>query len=202
MKKYIITLSREFGCNAREICRNVAGRLAIRLYDRDLVSMTAERAGLTNEVFHDSDAIIDKNGKNLFHTFGYGSTTPFCSEQAVKIQAEVIRELADRRESAIFFGRCSDYVLRAYPNRLNVFLYAPKEYRIAHMSQAYGISEKSAAKLIKRIDRQHHNYYKYVTGVNRGDRHSRHLMIDVSEFGNDGTVDLICYAVSQKFLRA
>ena len=53
--------------------------------------------------------------------------------------------------------------------------------------------------MVKKIDRQRHNYYKYVTGRNRGDREGKHLMIVVSYYGIDGTVELVCKAVKQKF---
>ena len=47
MKKFIITISREFGCNAREVARKAAAELGVEFYDKDLVDMAAERAGLT-----------------------------------------------------------------------------------------------------------------------------------------------------------
>ena len=78
-------------------------------------------------------------------------------------------------------------------------MYAPIEERIKHISRDYELDMKSAEKMVKKIDRQRHNYYKYVTGRNRGDREGKHLMIDVSYYGIDGTVELVCKAVKQKF---
>ena len=37
MKKFIITISREFGCNAREVARKAAAELGVEFYDKDLV---------------------------------------------------------------------------------------------------------------------------------------------------------------------
>ena len=34
MKKFNITISREFGCNSREITRMLASRLGVEMYDR------------------------------------------------------------------------------------------------------------------------------------------------------------------------
>ena len=36
MKKFIITISREFGCNAREVARKAAAELGVEFYDKDL----------------------------------------------------------------------------------------------------------------------------------------------------------------------
>ena len=199
MKKFLLTISREFGCNAREISRQIASRLNMELHDRDLITKAAERAGINRDEFADSDGLLDKNVKNVFKQFSFGSSTSFFSERAVMAQAETIKELAENDGPQLFFGRCADYFLRSYPNRLNIFLYAPKEYRIAHMAEAYGLKESEAARIIKRIDREKHNYYKYVTGLNRGSRDTKQLMIDVSEFGTEGAVDMVCYAVHQRF---
>lgn len=54
---------------------------------------------------------------------------------------------------------------------------------------------KNAEKMIKRIDKQRHNYYKYITGKNRGDREGKLLMFDVSAYGIEKSVDLLCEAI-------
>lgn len=199
MKKFVITISREFGCNAREISRRVAAELGIELHDRDLITQAAQKAGINRDDLDDMDSILDKNTKNVFAKFGFGASTPFYSDKAVVAQAETIKELAEKPGSQLFFGRCADYFLRSYPNRLNVFLYAPKDFRIDHMAKSYNLERRAAEKVIKRIDREKHNYYKYVTGKNRGSRDTKHLMIDVSEFGTDGAVDMICHAAELMF---
>ena len=61
MKKFIITISREFGCNAREVARKAAAELGVEFYDKDLVDMAAERAGISRDSFLDSEEMLDKN---------------------------------------------------------------------------------------------------------------------------------------------
>ncbi|MDO5388422.1 MAG: cytidylate kinase-like family protein [Clostridia bacterium] len=199
MKKFILTISREFGCNAREIGRGLAAKLGVPFYDKELVDMAAAKAGINRDLFNGADEIRDKSEKNLLNSFSYGSSTSFYSEKAVTAQSDVIKELANKGESCIFFGRCSDYILREYPNVINVFLYASMDARIRHMAEGYELSEKAAEKLIKRIDKQRHNYYKYVTGKNRGDRDLKHIMIDVHEFGTEDVINIIYNTVMLKF---
>lgn len=199
MKKFILTISREFGCNAREIGRGLAAKLGVPFYDKELVDMAAAKAGINRDLFNGADEIRDKSEKNLLNSFSYGSSTSFYSEKAVTAQSDVIKELANKGDSCIFFGRCSDYILREYPNVINVFLYASMDARIRHMAEGYELSEKAAEKLIKRIDKQRHNYYKYVTGKNRGDRDLKHIMIDVHEFGTEDVINIIYNTVMLKF---
>lgn len=199
MRKYIVTISREFGCNAREIARTLASRLGVPFYDKDLVDMAADKAGVHVDIIKESDEIMNRKQNTLFNEFVYGSSTSFYSEQAIQAQAEVIREIADKKESCVMFGRCSDFILREYPNIINFFFYAPLEERIKHIAKSYDLTEKNAEKMIKRIDKQRHNYYKYVTGRNRGDRIGKHVMLDVSTYGIEGSVKLLCEAIRIRF---
>ena len=192
--KYAITISREFGCGGREIGRKIAAEMGVKFYDKDLIDETARKAGVHIDIVKESD----EKARKIFKEFSYGSSTTFYSEKAINAQAVVIREAANK-ESCVLFGRCADYFLREYSNCINIFLYAPLQERIWHISKDYDLDLKSAEKMEKKIDRQRHNYYKYVTGRNRGDRDGKHLMIDVSYYGIDGTVELICKAVKQKF---
>lgn len=196
MKRFIITISREFGCGGREIARQLASELGVPFYDKDLVDMAAQRAGVHIDVFKNTDeVVVKKNSNKLFREFGYGSSTAFYSEQAIEAQASVIRDIANKPESCILFGRCSDYILREHPNVINFFLYAPLGYRVRHISKAYNLDDRESAKLIKRVDKQRHNYYKYVTGQNRGDRNGKDMLIDVEAFGVEGTVKMMKDAI-------
>ena len=199
MNKCIITISREFGCGASEIARGLASKMNVPFYDKDLVDLTAQRAGVHVDTIKDADEVIHKKQSNLFSEFSYGSTTAFYSEKAINAQAMVIRDIANKNETCILFGRCSDYILREYSNVLNFFLYAPIDARIKHIAKTYDIYSRDAEKMIKRVDKQRHNYYKYVTGKNRGDRNGKNVMIDVDAYGVEGTIQLMYDAIKIRF---
>ncbi len=193
----IITISREFGCNARGIAQRLANELNFAYYDKDLIDLTAQQIGIGREIIAAQDEMIGNKNK-FFSSFVYGSSTSFYSEKAISAQADVIRKAANT-EDCVLFGRCSDYILRQFPNCLHIFLYAPLEAKIKHISQVYEMDIKSAEAMIKKIDRQRHNYYKYVTGRNRGDRSGKHLSLDVSIFGEDKSVKLLVDAAKTRF---
>lgn len=178
MKNLVVTLGREFGCNAREIGRELAARLNVRFYDRELVDRAALRASISSEFTGDDDS------------FDYGMDKCFYTEKAIAAQGFVIRDIANH-EPCVLLGRCADYFLEEFPGVLNAFVYAPLPYRINHISIAYGLERRAAEKLITKIDGKRHQYYRYVTGRDRGDRHGRNILIDVEKFGIQGTVDLL-----------
>ena len=69
-QQVIITISREYGCGAREVGDRLAKRLGIPYYDRDLVQKAAERSGLTPEFIEKTE---QRNTGGVF----YG-TNAFC----------------------------------------------------------------------------------------------------------------------------
>ena len=70
---------------------------------------------------------------SLFSAFSHGiqyeSTNFMDGNELFLIQSETIRSIA-RSESAIFVGRCADYILRDHPRIANVFISAPDEERV------------------------------------------------------------------------
>ena len=56
MEKKIITISREFGSGGRYIGRQIAAKLGIAFYDKDIILKTAEETGLSEE-------FIEKKGE-------------------------------------------------------------------------------------------------------------------------------------------
>ena len=199
MKKFIVTISREFGCDAREITRMLASRLGIEMYDKDLVELAARKAGISIDAFTDADKMIESPTEKVISRFAYGLSNGFYTDKAIQAQMDVIKEIAEKPKSCIFFGRCADYVLREYPNTLNVFFYSDLNSRIKHMMEAYSLTKSEAEKVIKRIDRQRHNYYKYVTGINRSDLHLKHIMLDVRYISHEDVVDILYMLIQKKF---
>ena len=51
MAKRIITISREFGSGGRFIGEEVARRLGIAYYDKNIISQIAEKSGLSRNIF-------------------------------------------------------------------------------------------------------------------------------------------------------
>lgn len=200
MEKFVITIGREFGCNASEVGKKLAEKLDVKFYEKELVEKAVQIAEMNKDAIYSLDS--KKAGKDSLHhyvnEFGFGISKPFFTEKAVEAQAYVIRDIASR-ESCVMFGRCADYFLTDYENVLSVFLYAPLEFRIQHVSNAYGLSKSDSKKLIKKIDKLRHKWYKFVTGKNRGDKSYRDLMLSMEKNSVDDIVDLIASAVKIRF---
>ena len=119
MEKFVINIGRQLGSGGKIVGEIIAHRLGIQLYDKQLINLAAEQSGLCPEFFEKAD---EKESRGMLSTLiGYlrspfvgddGAVTNVLSNDALfKIQSDVIREVA-ARESAVFVGRCADYILR------------------------------------------------------------------------------------------
>ena len=182
-KGVIITIGREHGSAGKQIGKMVSEKLGIPFYYKETTALAAKESGLDSEFIAD----INNNSPALLHNL-YLSTDAI--QRAVAAQDKVIRKIADNG-SCVIVGRAADYVLRDYDDVVNIFVYAPDEYRIARIMEVYGDSADAAKKHIRRSDEARAAYYKTITGKNWGDRHNYHLLINGS-VGLEESADIIC----------
>ena len=61
----IITIARQYGSGGREVGHKIAEILGIKCYDRDLITLAAEKSGLSEEALHHAD---EKAASSLLYT--------------------------------------------------------------------------------------------------------------------------------------
>lgn len=196
--KFVITIGRQLGSGGRAIGERIAERLGIRMYDRQLLTMAAEQSGLCPEFFEKAD---EKESRGVLSSLiGYlrspfagdtGTDNNVLSNDALfKIQSDVIRDIA-ARESALFVGRCADYILRDNPRCISVFITADRADRIERLCRMEGITPIAAESLMERTDNQRASYYNYYSSRTWGEAATYGLCINSSLLGIDGTVESI-----------
>ena len=62
MNTSIIALGRQFGSGGREIGKHLAEKLQVRCYDRELITLAAQKADLQEELFAGKE---EKNHESL-----------------------------------------------------------------------------------------------------------------------------------------
>lgn len=188
MKQFVISVGCEYGCGGQEIGMKLAKDYHIAYYDRQCIDDIIKEAGFSSDLTEKAETGANLKGKQS----ATGGPTKYqdLTKRVVYIQSETIKKLA-ARSSCIFIGRCSDYILKDNDNCLNVFIYAPMEKRIENLMSTHNLTRADAQLLLEKNDEMLHKRYKQMTGTYRGDRHNRHILIDSSLLGIDGTVDLI-----------
>ncbi len=187
----IINIGRQFGSGGKLVALKISEILGIPVYDNELISRAADESGFSKELFERSDekrSIF--NISSFFDTGRFGDARNYVGDNELfKIQSEVIRNLA-AKGSAIFVGRCSNYILRDL-KCLDVFVTAPSEDRVKRVSERLNISPEEARSRISRQDRTRETYYNFFTFGNWGAASDYDLCIDSSILGIDGTAGFI-----------
>lgn len=191
MKK-IITISREFGAGGRSIGRDVAKRLGIAFYDRDLILKTAqETTGLTPDEIRRFEEKTYINVGFTQSLFDYYSKP--IDERIWEAQRKAIRSIADK-ESCVIVGRSADYILKEFDHLLRVFVHADKNWRIQHLKTLMEGTDSEIEAKMNQADKARKNYCHKLTGGVYGDVHNYDLSINTGKLGFDEAIELILKA--------
>ena len=191
----IITIARQYGSGGRDIGLKLSEKLGIPFYDKELITMSAEKSGMSHQALSDAD---EKAANSLLYTLAVGSSMIHSSmpqnvpinDKLFLIQCEVIHELADKGP-CIIVGRSGDYVLSSYKNCVRTFIYADFEDRVKRISERNGIDESKARERVMKTDKRRANYYNYYTGQKWGKTENYDLAVSTSKIGVDGAVEMI-----------
>lgn len=120
-KKYIVTITRQFGSLGRPIAREMSEILGIEYYDRDIVEATSKKMNLPVSKISEHEETYSTSLFPMLLPLGSDSIAK--QDEIYNVQKEVIREMAEK-ESYIIVGRCADYIFRDHRNVLNIYIYA------------------------------------------------------------------------------
>ena len=203
MKHIIINVGRQLGSGGHDIGRMLALDFQAKYYDRELLNLAAKESGFSEKFFEQND---EKKGflKGLFniqtsHVSG-GSMykTNFSQESLFQFQSDAIQKAAGEG-SCVFVGRCADYILRDFPNTVNIFITASMKYRIAQIMNKQGIGTEEARRFIESKESKRAAYYNYYTGKKWGAAESYDFCIDSSILGLVETEKIIAEYIRKRF---
>lgn len=190
----IITISREFGSGGRTIGKEVAKRLGIPCYDKDLIEKIAEETGYAKAYIEDESEYAPNANSLAYMFLGRGMDGLSNADKIWIAQKKVIEELAEK-EACVIVGRCADYVLKERTDCLHVFVYADKAFRAERIVKQYGENAVEPEKRLEDKDKKRKLNYKYFTEQEWGKRQNYHLSIDSGFIGIEKAVALIVDAV-------
>ena len=191
------------GSGGHDIGRMLALDFQAKYYDRELLNLAAKESGFSEKFFEQND---EKKGflKGLFnmqtsHVSG-GSMykTNFSQESLFQFQSDAIQKAA-KEGSCVFVGRCADYILRDFPNTVNIFITASMKYRIQQIMNKQHMEYEEARKFIESKESKRAAYYNYYTGKKWGAAESYDLCIDSSVLGVVETEKIIAEFIRKKF---
>lgn len=191
MSKRIITINRMYGSGGRAIGKALAEELEIGFYDKELIEIAARDKNIP---FGDLADVDEKRpGAWSFpvnHEIQISQdyrAIPM-NDVLFELQRDIILSLSDK-EDCVIVGRCANHILQ---NRtLSVFIYAPFETRVKNVMERLDREEKSARKLVKRMDKERRSYYEFFTDEKWLDMGQYDLCIDSSKFTTEEIVKIL-----------
>ena len=184
MTKRIITISREFGSGGRFIGEEVAKKLGIAYYDKNIINEIAEKSGLSPEYIQENAELSPKKGLFAYAFAGRDITGKSIEDMVYEAQRNVILELADK-EHCVIIGRNADYILKDRDDVSNVFIHGDAPEKMQRIRQIYHVSEKDAAKMMADTDKRRMANYNFYTNQKWGKASNYTLCLNSSKLGYD-----------------
>ena len=184
MAKRIITISREFGSGGRFIGEEVAKKLGIAYYDKNIIGQIAEKSGLSPEYIQENAELSPKKGLFAYAFSGRDITGKSVEDMVYEVQRNIILELAEK-EPCVIIGRNADYILKDRDDVLNVFIHGDMPEKIKRITGLYNVEEKEAMKMMADTDKRRRTNYNFYTDQNWGKASNYTLCLNSSQLGYD-----------------
>lgn len=197
IENYVITISRQFGSLGRPVAKKMAELLGIEYYDRDIVEKVAKQINLPLSEIDDGEELDNTDYEKM--KYPLGTNTEEAQDQIFEAQKKAITELAEK-ESCIFVGRCSDYILRNHNNHFSIFIYAPYEVRRENCIKILHMNPEDVDKMITEVDEARQSYSMHYAKTYSEDVNHKDILIDSSTFGGvNETAKILVDIIRRKF---
>ena len=179
--KAIITIGREYGSGGHDIGRLVAQELNVPFYDKEILTVAAKNSGICQELFESND---EKALPSYLFPIFPGADALAGGEMEMPLnhriflaQFDAIAKIA-LQGPCVMVGRCANYVLKAQPNLISVFIYGEVAARIERIARVENLPYDQAKERVRKVDKQRQGYYNFFADGNWGHRSNYHLMLN------------------------
>jgi len=187
---YIITFTRKMGTNGSEIARRVATELHYGLYDTEAIENTARDMGFLEDVKE-----VDEKAPSLFQRL-------FSHRPEIYLDRlnSVIYELASRG-NAVFLGRGSHILLRAFKCGLHIRVTASLDKRIQNLMEK-GFDREAAARALQKSDHERAAFIKFAFGVDWDNPELYDMVINMDNLTVDLAADTVLHLARSEAIQA
>lgn len=204
---FIITISRELGSGGHTVGQLLAERLGVRFSDKELIKALREEFHLTTDAIErlkgekkdwltsllrkivampKAENVVEWDDK-----FVQEYRPDLSSDEIFEAEKQILRGIAEEG-SCVIAGRSGFFVLKDFPNKMDIFITAPREKRIQRVMVKQHLTEQEAAAAIDRVDEGRENYIKRYAGTSRYDVRNYDLVINMDNVPDENAaVELI-----------
>jgi cytidylate kinase len=186
-KQMIISVSREYGSGGHEIARQLAERLGVSFYDRNMLDEIANEMDVDVANLHKYDE--KRRIPIIRRTVRGHSNSP--EEIVAEFQFDYLRKKAESGESFVVVGRCSEHILRDYEGMIPIFILGDEDAKSKRVQMVRNVSDAEAKSIMARHDRTRKYYHNYHCPNKWGDSRGYEISVNSSKLGIENTVKLL-----------
>ncbi|MCR4678129.1 MAG: cytidylate kinase-like family protein [Lachnospiraceae bacterium] len=207
MDNFIITIARGFGSGGKTIGEELAKKLGVKCYNKELLELASERSGINKEYFFEKDEKVSKKlgkrntGAYQGVTSSFSDSMFFTEHNLFEYQAKTIVNLANT-ESCVIIGRAADFILKNFDNVVSVDIQAPKDVCVIEIMDRYKISWQEALNSVETTNSNRAEFYRYYTGRLWNDPCNYDLTLNSARVGRDKCADVIIDYAERKLGRS
>lgn len=176
----IITISRQYGSQGKEIARQLAESLGYRFLDKKSLESQYGKYGIPDVSFDK----FDERNPGFLEYFKSGK------DRYLRYLKTAVFENS-RNGDCVICGRGGQFILQGIPGVLNIRIIASMKKRIERVSETLKCSEKNAEKIIQHNDRDRSGYHKFFFEHNWKDPELYDLIINTDNLSVESAVDTI-----------
>ena len=182
MGKRILTISREFGSGGRFIGEEIAKKLGIAYYDKEIIAQIAEKSGLSSEFIAEKSELSPKKGLFAYAFVGRDRSGKSLEDMIYEEQRKIILSIAEK-ESCVIIGRNADFILKDRDDVFNVFIHGNLPQKTDRISRLYNVEKAEALKMMQDMDKRRSVNYNFYTEQKWGMASNYAMSLNSSEFG-------------------
>jgi len=203
MGKSILTLSHLYGSGGSVIARGLGRRLDWTVWEKEIVRQIASQYKVSEEYIDAKDERVDSFIERMVGLFGLGGFESaydippplwLNDAQLVRMTKTIVEDVA-KKGKAILIGRGGNRILESHPDALHIFVHAPLEARLERVMQAEDMDRDKAKERIAGMERIRADYVHTFYHDDWRDPIHYNLLIDSSRWGDEGSIDLIRWAL-------
>lgn len=206
----VVTISRQAGCSAQRIAIKLSKILTGYSYmsetktdaewkwvDKKLFAKVVKQmiADINKGSYDDSEEAI-KLLNEVSVAFSDETIYDISDDKLIKTLKVVICKLANQGRN-IIVGRSAGVILKNVPNKLNIRLEAPVEWRINQIMQIKDFSQAKAAEYINNMDRKRDSFIEKIIG-RKAENNDFDVIFNYAMLEDDQIVDSVINILRSK----
>ena len=184
-KQFIVAIGREFGSGGHEIGKQLAAKLGVNFYDRNLLDHMWDGLDIDADEFEK----YDEKSKTPFLTRRVRGHSSSIEDNLAHLQFEFIKEKANSGESFVIVGRCAEAVLRNHPGLISIFIMADESFKLKRIEEKFDLSPRKAENKMIRHDYNRKKYHNTYSQYKWGDSRGYDICMNSARLDIEGTVE-------------